>query len=360
MKYLNALNKIDGVGAQKLKLLVDYFENGKNIWQSNLSDIIKAGIPEKLAQTIIQKRAKINPDQEWDKLMKEEVQIISLNNSDYPTQLKEIPTAPYLLYLKGDVKVLNSPMLAMVGSRKFTTYGRQIADSIARDLANAGIVVVSGMALGIDTFSHQGALSVNGKTVAVLGSGLDNLHIGPRQNFQLSRRIIANGALISDYPIGTPANTFTFPARNRLMAGLTLGTIVIEAETKSGTLITANLAVEFNREVFAVPGSIFSPASLGANQLIKNGAKMITGVQDILEELNLEKISREKEVKKAIPDSKEEEIILKILFTDETLHIDRIIKLSKLGTGIVSSTLAILEMKGIIKNIGSQNYTILN
>ncbi|HFC76695.1 MAG TPA: DNA-protecting protein DprA [Candidatus Moranbacteria bacterium] len=358
MKYLNALNKINGVGAQKLKLLLDYFENGENIWQAPVADIINVGISEKLAHTIISERPKINPDYEWELLQKEDIQVIPFTSSEFPASLKEISSTPYLIYVKGDLNIFSQPMLAMVGSRKFTSYGKQIAESLARDLATAGIVVVSGMAMGIDTFSHQGALMANGKTIAVLGSGLDNNHIGPRQNFNLSRKIIANGALISDYPYGTQATNFTFPARNRLMAGLTMGTIVVEAEEKSGTLITANLAVDFNREVFAVPGSIFSPASQGANQLIKRGAKVITGVQDILEELNLEKLKQEKIIKKIIPDTLEEELIIKNISTEAT-HIDRIIKATRLNTSIASSTLAILEIKGIIKDIGGQNYIIL-
>ncbi len=358
MKYLNALNKIEGVGAQKLKLLMDYFENSENIWQADFAEIIKAGISEKIALTIITERQKINPDYEWELLQKENIQIISFADSKFPASLKEIPSAPYLLYIKGNIDCFNSPMLAMVGSRKYTVYGKQIAESIAYDLAMAGITIVSGMALGIDTFSHLGTLNANGKTIAVLGSGLDDKNIGPRQNFNLSRQIIENGALLSDYPYGTTATNFTFPARNRLMAGLTLGTIVVEAEEKSGTLITANLAVDFNREVFAVPGSIFSPASQGTNQLIKKGAKMITGVQDILEELNLEKIKREKVIKELIPDSPEEELIIKIL-SPEATHIDRIIKATKLNTSIASSTLAILEIKGFIKDIGGQNYVKL-
>jgi DNA processing protein len=248
-------------------------------------------------------------------------------------------------------------MVAIVGSRKFTAYGKQVTLSLARDLANAGITVVSGMAIGVDTFAHMGALEAGGQTLAILGSSLEDKNIGPRVNFNLSKNIINNGALISDYPLDTPATPRTFPARNRLMAGLTLGTIIVEAAPASGTMITASMALDFNREVFAVPGSIFSPASVGTNQLIKNGAKIVTSVNDILEELNLEKFTAEKEIKKIIPASPEEEIILKML-SHEPTHIDRIIKLSKMNTSGASSTLIILEMKGIIKDIGGQNYIL--
>lgn len=355
MIYLNALNKIPGIGPQKMKLLMNRFGDSKKVWESDLSEIMAGGINEKLAQIIIRERVRINPELEWEKLTRENIRLIDFDSPDYPRLLKEIPSAPYLIYYKGDYDFNSRPLLAIVGSRKFTTYGQQVALSLARDLAGAGITVVSGMALGIDTFAHRGALEAGGQTLAVLGSSLEDSFIGPRTNFNLSRQIIANGALLSDYPPGTQATAQTFPARNRLMAGLTTGTIVVEAAQQSGTLITANMALDFNREVFSVPGNIFSPVSQGTNSLIKQGAKIITGVNDILEELNLTDFRQEKKIQEIIPASKEEEIILQIL-SNEPQHIDRIIKLSKINTSIVSSTLIILEMKGYIKDMGGQNY----
>ena len=358
MLYLNALNTINGVGPQKIKILMSYFGSGEKIWISSLSELMSSGINEKLAQTIITERNKINPQIEWDKLAQENVRAISFFDDTYPTLLREIPSAPQILYVKGDYDFNSAPMIAIVGSRKFSSYGERVATSIAHDLAKAGLTVVSGLALGIDTFAHKGALAGNGKTLAVLGSSLEDKNIGPRVNFNLSRHVIANGALVSDYPLATPAAPQTFPARNRLMAGLTLGTVVIEAAPASGTLITANMALDFNREVFAVPGSIFSPSSQGTNQLIKSGAKIVTSVSDILEELNLEKFQQKKVIQEFIPASKEEETIFKII-SNEPTHIDRIIKLSKISTSSVSSILIILEMKGIVKDIGGQNYVAI-
>lgn len=355
MLYLNALNKIPGIGPQKMKLLMNRFGDSKKVWESDFSEIMAGGINEKLAQIIVRERVRINPELEWEKLTRENIRLIDFDSPDYPRLLKEIPSAPYLIYYKGDYDFNSRPLLAIVGSRKFTTYGQQVALSLARDLAGAGITVVSGMALGIDTFAHRGALEAGGQTLAVLGSSLEDGFIGPRTNFNLSRQIIANGALLSDYPPGIQATAQTFPARNRLMAGLTTGTIVVEAAQQSGTLITANMALDFNREVFSVPGNIFSPVSQGTNSLIKQGAKIITGVNDILEELNLTDFRQEKKIQEIIPASKEEEIILQIL-SNEPQHIDRIIKLSKINTSIVSSTLIILEMKGYIKDMGGQNY----
>lgn len=358
MKYLNALNKIPGVGSQKMKMLMDYFGTAENIWKSSFENILKAGLTENLANIIIQKRPHINPDKEWEKIQKENIKTILLTDEEYPKLLKEIVNPPYILYIRGEFDFNAAPLITIVGSRKCTPYGERVALSFGRELAQAGITVVSGLAFGIDAAAHRGALEARGKTIAVLGSGLSDPEIGPRINFELSRKIMESGALLSELSIDTPSAPGSFPARNRIMAGLSLGTIVIEAARESGSLITSRLALDFNREVFAVPGSIFSPASEGTNDLLKSGAKLAGSIKDILEELNLEKMKAAEEVKHIIPETEEEKAIVSVLSIEPT-HIDKIIKLSKLKTPAVSSTLAILEMKGIIKDIGGQNYIIL-
>lgn len=380
MKYLNALNKINGLGAQKMKILLDFFGAAENVWKANPADLKESRIGEALAGKIITEREKINPDEEWEKMEKENIRIVTLTDGNYPKLLKEIPNPPYILYVKsgdkefsakggsppdgragasgGNINLNERPMIAMVGSRKFTQYGKQAAENFARELARAGIIIVSGMALGIDSFAHRGALDGGGKTIAVLGSSLEDKNIGPRSNYELSKNITENGALVSDFSLGISSVPGNFPARNRLMAGMTLGTIVIEAALESGSLITANLALEFNREVFSVPGSIFSPQSEGTNALIKSGAKPAMSVKDILEELNIEKRSAQDQVKRIIPATPEEEKILKKLSQDPA-HIDTIAKLTKLEASAVSATLAVMEMKGMIRNIGGQNYILL-
>lgn len=356
MKYLNALNIIDGVGSQKMSLLLEFFGSAENAWKASPEELRQSRIGEVLAEKIIQERKKIDPDAEWEKLQKENIQVIALSDPAYPGLLRQIHNPPSLLYIKGVCNNFNiSPMIAIVGSRKFTAYGNQAAFAIARDLARAGITVVSGLALGIDAIAHRGALEGKGQTLAILGSSLEDFQIGPRINFGLSREIIESGALLSEYPLGTPATPGTFPARNRLMAGMTLGTLVIEAARGSGSLITANLALEFDREIFAVPGSIFSPQSEGANDLIKSGAKLVGNAKDILEELKIEEAKNIETVKKIIPASAEEEIILKQL-SHEPVHIDKIIKMVKLEVNVISSVLSIMEMKGLAKDIGGQNY----
>lgn len=355
MKFLNALNKINGVGAQKLRLLTGHFKEPEQIWYAHVRELEKSGIGASLAEKIAQERTRLNPTEEWEKLEKESIRLVTWEDDNYPELLREIPNPPYLLYIRGNFNPNLQPMLAMVGSRKYTRYGSQAAYGFAQELARCSLTVVSGLALGIDAIAHRGALDAHGRTVAVLGGSLDDKNIGPHSNFNLAREIVETGCLISEYPVETAPNPNLFPARNRLMAGMTLGTLVIEAAENSGSLITAGLALDFNREVFAVPGSVFSPASAGANRLIKNGAKMAVGAQDILEELRLERRQTAAEIKRTVPVTPAEESILTVL-SHEPLQVDRIIKLTKLDASVANSILTVLEIKNLVKNIGGQNF----
>ncbi|MFA5994191.1 MAG: DNA-processing protein DprA [Parcubacteria group bacterium] len=356
--YLNALHKINGVGPQKMRKLMEFFPSAEAAWSADIFALGQSGVGEALAAKIFSQRKEIDPQQEWAKLEKEQVRMLTETDEDYPRLLREIPSAPYVLYMKGEMD-LNAPMISIVGSRKHSDYGSQAAYALAKDLAQAGITVVSGMAYGIDSIAHRGALDGGGKTIAVLGNSLDEKNIYPVSNLRLSREISGSGCLLSNYPIETPAGIpGNFPARNRLIAGLSMGTLVIEAGEKSGTLITANLALEFNRDVFAVPGPIFSPQSLGTNALIKNGAKVVTSIKDILEELRWEKAPEKSTPPTRAPQTPEEEILLQLLSTDP-IHIDNLAKLSKLGTVSASSILSLMEIKGWVRNIGGQNYIII-
>jgi DNA processing protein len=357
VKHLNALNKIEGVGSQKLRRLLDWFGSAEKAWSAGIKELEASGLSAKLSAKIVSQRSSIDPEREWAEMEKQDIRMITASDETYPRLLREIPNPPQILYVRGHLEALNSqPMISIVGSRKFTQYGAQVAGVFAKDLAHAGITVVSGLALGIDAIAHRATLDAGGTAVAVIGSSLEDKNIGPRTNFDLAQNILlSGGAIVSEYPLGVTALPANFPARNRIMAGMTLGTLVVEAALESGTLITAGLALEFNREVFAVPGPIFSPSSEGTHQLIKNGAKMACGVQDILEELRLEQKNEIEKAKKILPASPEEEKILKIL-THEPTHIDNIIKMAKLEASASSSTLVILEMKGLVKDIGGQNY----
>ena len=358
MKHLHALNKISGIGPQKIKIIRNHFENFERAWTADLSQLRAAGLGEKTAERIIVERRSINPEEEWARLERDGIKIAAIDSPEYPRLLLEIPNAPYIIYTKGEADTNSSLLLSIVGSRKYTSYGSQAALNFSRELAAAGITVVSGMALGIDSFAHRGALDAGGKTIAVLGNGLADDDIYPRNNFSLSREIIGNGMLLSEYPPGTAAGPLTFPARNRIIAGMSLGTIVVEAGDQSGALLTAQMALDYNREVFSVPGSIFSSQSFGTNNLIKKGARMVTGVKDILDELDLNFSRTEKEKVIRAPETKEEEILLKTLSSDPA-HIDNIAKITKLKTSTVSSTLSMMEIKGWVRNIGGQNYILI-
>lgn len=357
MKYLNAINKIDSIGSKRLEQLVSFFKSPQKIWEAGEKELRASGLGPKTTQKFILSRKEIDPEREWEKLEKENIKIVTPQEENYPKLLKESFSRPYILYVKSDDNEFDfnsKTFISVVGSRKHTAYGSQVAREISKSLAKAGITVVSGMALGIDTLAHKGALEGGGKTIAVLGNSLDDKNISPGSNLSFSREILESGALVSEYSLETQAGPLTFPARNRIIAGLSSGTLVIEAGEKSGSLITARMSLEFNREVFATPGPIFSPQSQGTNKLIKEGAKMVTSAQDILEELDVE--FQENKVEK-IPENKQEEILIKIL-SHEPLHIDKIAKLSKLDNITVASQLSIMEMKGWAKNIGGQNYII--
>lgn len=358
MKYLNALNKIYGLGPQAMKAMVDFFPTTEAIWQASTEEIIRSGVGEKLAEKIVTERKNINPNKEWDAIKKENIQTLCISDEDYPSLLKEIYNPPYLIYTKGNKECLKMPMVAMVGSRKLTQYGQQVAYSFAKELARCGICVISGLAFGIDANCHRGALDAKGKTIAVLGNSIDQKSISPRSNYNLAQDIINNeGLLLSEFPTPTTGNKMTFPARNRIMAGISKGTLVVEAAQKSGSLITANYAIEFNREVFAVPGSIFSPQSEGCNNLIKSGAKITTSVSDVLCEFNFLHMNykENKNTQELEKLTNEEQKIYSKLSFDPT-HIDRIAKLTKLETSTVNGLLSVLEIKGAVKNIGGQNY----
>jgi len=286
----------------------------------------------------------------------EEIKTISIENENYPSLLKKISNPPKTLYLKGTL-TSSDLCFAIVGTRRFSPYGKEVSLEIAGDLAEAGLTIVSGLAPGIDTFSHLATLERNKRTIAVLGTGLDEKSFYPKSNIKLARKIIeSGGALISEYPPGTRGTHFTFPQRNRIIAGISVGTLVVEGKIKSGSLITANYAFSQKKKVFAVPGSIFSSNSKGCHYLIKRGAKLVEEAEDILQELNL---SGKKIKEKIEGENEEENLILKVL-SEGPLYIDQIIEKTKFPASIINKNLTILEIKGKIKNLGRNIYAINN
>lgn len=361
---LYALSLIPGIGNKTLRDLIGHFGSAAAVWEADeVSLLAVKGLGPKTVATLVTVRRTIRPDAEWENIIRQGIDILAWNDAAYPRLLKETPDAPALLYVRGNYSWEEKPLIAIVGSRKFTSYGQQAAYRLASDLAAAGYVVVSGLAFGIDAIAHKAALDAGAETLAVLGSGIDDASIAPGSHLPLAKAVMNAGALISEYPPGTIASEGTFPARNRIMAGMSLGTLVIEAAERSGTLITARLALDYNREVFAVPGSIFSPASLGTNALIKAGAKIITSVADILEEFPLPKRAlvpaKSAASLRNVSLSQEEESILGFL-SHEPCHVDKIIKATRLKTSSVISLLALLEIRGFAKNIGGMNYIKLS
>jgi len=285
-----------------------------------------------------------------------EIKIIRITDKSYPERLKKIPDPPKILYVRGKI-LPKEQCFAIVGTRKYSSYGKQITFEIASDLAETGLTIVSGLAPGIDTFAHQATLEKNGRTIAVLGTGVDDKSIYPKSNLNLAKKILENnGCLISEYPPGTPGSKFTFPQRNRIISGLSLGILVVEAKFGSGALITANWAKKQNRKIFAIPGSIYFSNSKGCHFLIKNGAKLVENARDILKELNLP-AGRQVYCKELKGETEEENLILNIL-KEEILSIDKIIEKTKLSAPKVLSTISILEIKGKIKNLGKNIYVL--
>ena len=288
--------------------------------------------------------------------MTSEIKKISINDKNYPLLLKKIKDAPRVIFYRGKI-LPKENCLAVVGTRLCSVYGKNAAFEIAGALSRAGLTIVSGLAPGIDTASHKATIEQKGRTIAVLGTGLDERSIYPRDNIKLAEKIIeTGGCLLSEYPPGTRGNKFTFPQRNRIISGLSLGTLVIEAKQKSGALITANYAKEQKRPVFALPGPIHSPNSRGCHYLIKNGAKLIENAQDILEELNINlKIPEEKEQTKG--KSREECLILEKLKTGP-LDINEIIKKTGLPASVVAANLSALEVEGRIRNLEGNTFAL--
>ncbi|HNZ73003.1 MAG TPA: DNA-processing protein DprA [bacterium] len=355
-QYWLALSQIKKIGPISWQKIINYFPSLEAAWQASAEDFKRAGLEEKLISYLISQRPTLNPEAELSKLLEEKINLIKITDPNYPRLLKEIYNPPAILYYRGSLDSLTKPTIAIVGTRKNSSYGRQVAEEIGGQLARAGLTIVSGLALGIDALAHLAAINHQEPTAAVLGSGLDWQNIYPATNRQLAQKIIdGQGIVLSELSLGTMPTKFTFPLRNRIISGLSLGTIVIEAPESSGALITAKYALEQNREVFAIPGSIYNRLSVGANNLIKAGAKLVNCHQDILEELNIKSIDEKISPLADQPHDSTELIILNLL-SKEPLHIDKIAIFSKLKINSLMSALTLLEMKGLIKDLGGKNY----
>jgi DNA processing protein len=353
LKYWIAFNRIAGLGRVRYSLLESHFPSMEEAWNAGASELKAAGLEGRLVSRIVSERADISPDAEMERLAKHKVTALTRHDPAYPARLKEIYDLPPVLYVRGELTAADEWCVAVVGTRRPTPYGRQAAEELSYGLAQNGICLVSGLARGIDCIAHKAALEAGGRTIAVLACGLDIVY--PPEHARLALEIAERGALVSDYPLGTQPRGEFFPRRNRIMSGLSLGVLVVEGDIKSGAMITARLALEQDREVFAVPGSIFSVQSRGANSLVKEGAKLVQRVEDVLEELNLTMVPQQIEMKETIPATDTEAALLRHI-SREPAHIDEVCRNSGLPIATVSSVLAMLELKGLVRQMGPMSY----
>jgi DNA processing protein len=354
-KYWVGFNNIPGIGRVRLAQLESSFGSLESAWRASPGELKRAGLDSSALRAISQWRDKISPEAEMEKLHRHGVKVLTCNDAGYPSRLKEIYDYPPVLYVRGSLLPGDDWCLAVVGTRRATVYGKQVTEEIVTDLARSKITIVSGLARGIDTIAHRSALAAGGRTIAVFACGLDIVY--PAENERLARDIMEQGALLSEYPLGTRPRAENFPRRNRILSGLSRGVLVTEAGEDSGALITSDLALEQNREVFAIPGSILSPASRGTNRLIQMGAKLVRQYTDIMEELNLTTVARQIELQEILPPSDTESLLLQQLGAEPT-HIDEVCRSSGLPAATVSGTLVMMELKGMVKQVGAMNYVL--
>ncbi|MDY6833518.1 MAG: DNA-processing protein DprA [Chloroflexota bacterium] len=353
VKYWIGFGLIYGIGAAKFALLEDYFGELGRAWHASPAQLRASGLDAKSVEAIHTARSSISLETEIDKLRRYRVRVLTHKDTAYPARLREIDYPPPLLYVRGTLLSQDENSVAIVGTRHMTTYGQQAAEYIATDMAHNGITVVSGLARGIDSVAHRAALDAGGRTIAVAACGVDMVY--PSEHVELGRRIVAQGALVSEFPLGTKPKAEHFPQRNRVMSGISLGVLVVEAGTKSGSLITAHFASEQNREVFAIPGNIYSHSSQGTNALIQEGAKLVRNCTDIMEELNLNVVAEQLEMRELVTATDTETLVLSHLSKDGS-SIDDVCQRSGLPVSTVSGLLTMLELKGLARQVGNANY----
>jgi DNA processing protein len=352
-EYLIALSVFTPFGPARLSLLLSYFKSAKKVWSLSLKDLLEVGFKEKLALDFISFRDSFDIEKYLSKVNSLGINCLIKGEKGYPSNLAQIDSAPIVLYVMGDFVSSDSQSVAIVGSRKMTAYGREVTEKFAYELSSVGVTIVSGLARGIDTVAHKTALEAGGRTIAVIGSGLNQIY--PPENKNLAFSIAKKGAVVSEYPLDYPALRINFASRNRIISALSMAILVIEGAQKSGTLLTATHGANQGKTVFAVPGQITSPLSFAPHFLIQNGAKIAFSPRDIIEELDLQfKVDKEK-VEELIPQDEEEKIILSSL-ENEPLHLDEIARICGLAVSLISSKLVVMEMKGMVKSLGGGIY----
>jgi DNA processing protein len=355
LRYWLGFNLVSGIGPRRLRALLDVFGEPSAAWNAPPAQLRDAGLDRRSLDSLLKARTELSLDQELEKVQRAGVQLLCWDDEAYPRHLRNIYDPPPLLYVRGTLRREDEWAVAVVGTRRATVYGKEATRQLAGGLARNGITIVSGLARGIDAQAHRSAIDAGERTIAVLGCGVDVVY--PPEHRNLAHAIVGQGALVSEYPLGTRPEASNFPPRNRIISGLSLAVVVVEAGARSGALITANSAAEQGRDVFAVPGSIFQRGSEGCNRLIRDGATPALSVSDVLEELNLTMLEQQAEVRAVVPATDMEARLLDRLSPEPT-HVDELCRTVDLPVSQVSSTLALMELKGMVRQVGGMNYVV--
>ena len=357
LRYWIGFNKAKGIGPARLRTLIQYFGDVESAWNAAPERWQAAGLDQRSLSSLLSTRATCDLDAELRAIQQAGARAITLDDTDYPLMLRKIYDPPPVLYVRGTLTEADQWAVAVVGTRRATAYGKTMTQEVVTALVRQNVTIVSGLARGIDATAHQAALDAGGRTIAVMANGID--HVYPPEHRHLAETIVERGALLTELPLGSRPERGLFAPRNRIVSGLSLGTVVVEAAEKSGALLTANQALEQGREVFAVPGNVLSVTSKGTNALIQAGAKLVTNADDILIELNPERVRVETRVQPTpmVADNEIEAIILRHLSV-EPQHIDELSYQSGLPIMQVNATLTVLELKGLIQQVGTMQYAL--
>lgn len=355
-----ALNTAAGIGPIRFQRLLDNCGDARSAWAAGDLDLAIAGFDRRTIDALRKLRQRTSPDAVAADLQRLGISTLTMLDLEYPTNLRQVADPPPVLFIRGELAPRDTAAVALVGTRRATPYGKAVAERLASELAHAGVTLVSGLARGIDTVVHHAAVEAGGRTIAVLGNGLDQVY--PAENSGLARAVLANqaGALVSEFGPGIPPDALNFPRRNRIISGLSLVTVIVEAGEPSGALITADFALEQGRDVLAVPGSIFSPTCAGTNHLLKQGATPVTSADDILEVLNATTetpLRAPTGLARHVPELDDTQSTVWRALGPEPRHVDALAHDLTMRTGELSATLALLELKGLARQVGSMLYT---
>jgi DNA processing protein len=353
--YWVALAMVPGIGPVRFQRLLEVCGDAEQAWQASDLQLAMAGLERRSISALQRLRDRAAPDAALKRLDQLGISALTLLDEDYPSSLRQINDPPPVLFVRGGLIRSDAQAVALVGTRRATPYGKTVAEQLAMGLATCGVTVVSGLAKGVDTAAHRAALDAGGRTLAVLGNGLDQVY--PPENAGLAKRIVNSGAgaLVSEFSPGVPPDAVNFPRRNRLISGLSRGCVIVEAAHRSGALITADFALEQGREVFAVPGSVLWPMSAGPNDLLKQGATLVTCAQDIVEALDPD-TRGQAPLARALPELDPDETPIWNALGGEPRHVDELARALGRGAGELSATLAILEIKGLARQVGAMTY----